>query len=665
MMSSRVYPEEEGEKEEETTTTTELLSDYFGHYVVASKKKNSGRNPTTKGRVSSSSTKTSSQKNLLGRKEIFAAHKEDKAKDVFICEGEQTRNRGSYTFYSSKNLLKAFASVGGTLRAATRDELKAWLEKMNLEGAVVENDKDETRAVYMHENGGEDHKRLENARVVNPRAKTGIPPQEIASNLAYSSAVHTVKESHERKMTEKRLKQRQEEEREAEEDAERQIGHKMRKKPKTEPKFVSIKYPSPTTKKLRRGSKDAENEDFFGHREDPFLRTIAGDESDDDGDDDNNDGDDENNDTNNNDNNNSIKVVQFKTGEAGGDLRHTSDVDNGGGAFDEKFSYDSDIMNSLANFDEQELNDLDCGELSLSHRRFSSYEEINAPSIASKKDMEENPFHKRSGFYLRSRVLNERGIFAIIKERKENSNGHYNYNVSDELRGLCEPSWNPPSFKNAADAKAWLDEVLKKTPLTKKERKDLEEASEQDVNARMAPDPVMKTYKNGDEKNIRKTMSRNDTNAATTTTNRTHAGKKNGKICGGVAENQRQNLQASFTWTMQRADASTVEALRDIARGIVTRLSSNTLPPERAVSALDALKDVDMSLELLELSPIASAVSAIAEDDCSMTNEARQTAKELLQSWKEAAQRGVKAIESRIQASEQYLMRSGIKRSSE
>jgi hypothetical protein len=279
--------------------------------------------------------------------------------------------------------------------------------------------------------------------------------------------------------------------------------------------------------------------------------------------------------------------------------------------------------------------------------------------------MEENPFHKRSGFYLRSRVLNERGIFAIIKERKENSNGHYNYNVSDELRGLCEPSWNPPSFKNAADAKAWLDEVLKKTPLTKKERKDLEEASEQDVNARMAPDPVMKTYKNGDEKNIRKTMSRNDTNAATTTTNRTHAGKKNGKICGGVAENQRQNLQASFTWTMQRADASTVEALRDIARGIVTRLSSNTLPPERAVSALDALKDVDMSLELLELSPIASAVSAIAEDDCSMTNEARQTAKELLQSWKEAAQRGVKAIESRIQASEQYLMRSGIKRSSE
>jgi hypothetical protein len=118
--------------------------------------------------------------------------------------------------------------------------------------------------------------------------------------------------------------------------------------------------------------------------------------------------------------------------------------------------------------------------------------------------------------------LNERGIFAIIKERKENSNGHYNYNVSDELRGLCEPSWNPPSFKNAADAKAWLDEVLKKTPLTKKERKDLEEASEQDVNARMAPDPVMKTYKNGDERNIRKTMSRNDTNAATTTTNRTH-----------------------------------------------------------------------------------------------------------------------------------------------
>ena len=88
------------------------------------------------------------------------------------------------------------------------------------------------------------------------------------------------------------------------------------------------------------------------------------------------------------------------------------------------------------------------------------------------------------------------------------------------------------------------------------------------------------------------------------------------KFGGGVAENQGQNLQASVTWTTQRADASTVEALRDIARGIVTRLNSNTLPPERAISALDALKDVDMSLELLELSPIASAVSAIAEDGC-------------------------------------------------
>ena len=87
-------------------------------------------------------------------------------------------------------------------------------------------------------------------------------------------------------------------------------------------------------------------------------------------------------------------------------------------------------MNILPLFDEHELT------LPLSKRRFLSYEEINAPSIASKKDMEENPFHLRSGFYLRSNVLNERGIFAVNKERKEKSNGHYNYNVSNELRGL-------------------------------------------------------------------------------------------------------------------------------------------------------------------------------------------------------------------------------------
>ena len=110
-----------------------------------------------------------------------------------------------------------------------------------------------------------------------------------------------------------------------------------------------------------------------------------------------------------------------------------------------------------------------------------------------------------------------------------------------------------------------------------------------------------------------------------------------------------------------KADASTVEALRDIARGIVTRLNSNTLPPERAISALDALKDVDMSLELLELSPIASAVSAIAADGCCMTNEARQAARELLQDWKEAAQRGVLALEDRVEASKQYYEKSGLK----
>jgi len=622
------------------------LSDYFGHYVVASKintsdGQNSRGNAQKRGR--------SSSKNLLGRKEIYAAHKEDAAKDVLICEGEQTRNRGSYTFYSAKNLPKPFASIGGTLRAAKRDELKAWLEKMNLEEAVVENEKDKSRAVRERESAGNRdcyHKGSENARVVTPRTRTGILPGGIASNLAYSSAVNTVKESHERKMAEKRLKQRQEEEREAGEEAERQMRQQLRKRPKTKPKFVSIKYSPPTTKKQRRGSQGAENEDFFGHRKDPFPGTIDGsDEDNDDGD--VNDDDNENHHHHHNNNNKTGEVV---LGERS-DLCRTSEDDDCGGAVDEKFSYDSDIMNSLAFFDEQELNILNCGELPLSNRRFSCYEEINAPSIASKKDMEENPFHKRSGFYLRSRVLNERGIFAIIKERKENSNGHYNYIVSDELRALCEPSWNPPSFTNAADAKAWLDEVLKTTPLTKKELKDLE-ASEED---QMAPITAMKKHTNDDKSTI---------TTAITASNKARDDKKNVKFSDGVTENQRQNLQASFTWTTQRADASTVEALRDIARGIVTRLGSNTLPPERAVSALDALKDVDMSLELLELSPIASAVSAIAEDDCSMTDEARRTAKELLQSWKEAAQRGVKAIEQQIEANERHLKKSGIKRSS-
>ena len=642
-------------KARETTTVAPKseLSDYFGHYVVASK----GTNRNS-GNARFSSMSSMSSKNCLGRKQIFAAHRDDKAKDVLICEGEQTRNRGSYTFYSPKNLPKLFASVGGTLRAATREELKAWLQKMNLEGAVVENEEDQSRCVRKQQqnrsNGGYHyHQQLDSACAKMPRARVGIPPRGISSNLAYSSTVFTVKESHEKRMAEKRLKQRKEIEREAEEEAKRQKQQQLRKKPKTKPSFVSIKYPSSTAKK-QRGSKDVENEDF-GHHEDPFFRTIAGDESDDGG---------ENNNGNNKSNNN--KVIQFKTGGevgvgvGGGDLPCISNddttADGDGGAFPENFSYDADIMNILPLLDEHELT------LPLSKRRFLSYEEINAPSIASKKDMEENPFHLRSGFYLRSNVLNERGIFAVNKERKEKSNGHYNYNVSNELRGLCKSSWKPPSFKNAADAKAWLDEVLKTTPLNNKELKDLEEAQEQDMDTCMTPISATNTNTNDYGNNICKTSTRNTTIA--TATNRITE-KEKAKFGGGVAENQRQNLQASVTWTTQRADASTVEALRDIARGIVMRLNSNTLPPERAISALDALKDVDMSLELLELSPIASAVSAIAEDGCSMTNEARQAARELLQDWKEAAQRGVLALEDRVEASKQYYEKSGLKKSSD
>ena len=68
-----------------------------------------------------------------------------------------------------------------------------------------------------------------------------------------------------------------------------------------------------------------------------------------------------------------------------------------------------------------------------------------------------------------------------------------------------------------------------------------------------------------------------------------------------------------------------------------------------------------MSLELLELSPIASAVTAIAEDRCTMTSEARQTARELLESWKEAAQRGVNVLEGKIRGTSSTLRKSGIK----
>ena len=200
------------------------------------------------------------------------------------------------------------------------------------------------------------------------------------------------------------------------------------------------------------------------------------------------------------------------------------------------------------------------------------------------------------------------------------------------MRGLCKSSWKPPSFKNAADAKAWLDEVLKTTPLNNKELKDLEEAQEQDMDTCMTPISATNTNTNDYGNNICKTSTRNTTIA--TATNRITE-KEKAKFGGGVAENQRQNLQASVTWTTQeQMRLRSRKALRDIARGIVTRLNSNTLPPERAISALDALKDVDMSLELLELSPIASAVSAIAEDGCCMTNEARQAQRELLQDWK-------------------------------
>ena len=129
-----------------------------------------------------------SSKNCLGRKQIFAAHREDKAKDVLICEGEQTRNRGSYTFYGPKNLPKLFASVGGTLRAATREELKAWLQKMNLEGSVVENEEDQSRCVRKQQqnksnSGYHYHQQLESACAKMPRARAGIPPRGISSNL--------------------------------------------------------------------------------------------------------------------------------------------------------------------------------------------------------------------------------------------------------------------------------------------------------------------------------------------------------------------------------------------------------------------------------------------------------------------------------------------------
>ena len=125
-------------------------------------------------------------------------------------------------------------------------------------------------------------------------------------------------------------------------------------------------------------------------------------------------------------------------------------------------------------------------------------------------------------------------------------------------------------------------------------------------------------------------------------------------------------MQAVSNWTAQRADASTVEALQDIAHAIVIRLNSNTLDPGRALSALNALKDVDMSLELLELSPIATAISAVAEadDDSCMMTEARRTAQELLENWKEAARQGVVALESKVKKSEQRLEKIGIKASS-
>ena len=99
------------------------------------------------------------------------------------------------------------------MRAATREELKAWLQKMNLEGAVVENEEDQSRCVRKQQqnrsNGGYHyHQQLDSACAKMPRARVGIPPRGISSNLAYSSTVFTVKESHEKRMAEKRLKQR-------------------------------------------------------------------------------------------------------------------------------------------------------------------------------------------------------------------------------------------------------------------------------------------------------------------------------------------------------------------------------------------------------------------------------------------------------------------------
>ena len=209
-MSTRPKTTTTTTKTRETTTVAPKseLSDYFGHYVVASK----GTNRNS-GNARFSSMSSMSSKNCLGRKQIFAAHRDDKAKDVLICEGEQTRNRGSYTFYSPKNLPKLFASVGGTLRAATREELKAWLQKMNLEGAVVENEEDQSRCVRKQQqnrsnSGYHYHQQLESACAKMPRARAGIPPRGISSNLASSSAVFMVKESHEKRMAEKRLKQR-------------------------------------------------------------------------------------------------------------------------------------------------------------------------------------------------------------------------------------------------------------------------------------------------------------------------------------------------------------------------------------------------------------------------------------------------------------------------
>ena len=588
-------------------------AEYFGHYVVTSK-----------------------IKKVLLRKDVFAAHRTKQEKDVMICRGEQTRNRGSYKFNSVKTLPIEFKNLGGILESANRADMLEWLSLLKLEGQVDrENNDNDNNNNNNKTNSKKNNKctphnnnnNSNNMHEMNTIFQGGFNEENARSDLAYSSAVERVKESRERKMAEKRKREQEEEDaarvtnalaQEEEKEEEKQQRETPRKRAKGKP--TKVKPPVFKVAQSAAAKEKINEENLLECHYDAFLNDIIDDHDDE-------------------------ELKQYHIHKLN-QLRRGGDFNNNAanGMFDSKFSYDSADECDAAFIDHHDF-DLNEGELPIpiSRRRYSFYEEINAPLIASSSDMEENPFHKRSGFFLHSRVLNERGYFAIIKTKRVNHvgkpTGHYNYNVSDELRAICEPSWKPPSFKNAADAKAWLEIVLSTTPLSNQELKELEAVSNQGKS--ICDDPASTV-------NV----------ALTTTTTTQKTGKKHVKF--GCVEDQ-TSLQASVTWTTQRADNSTVEALKDIARGIVTRLGSKTLPPERAVSALNALKDVDMSLELLELSPIASAVTAIAEDRCTMTSEARQTAKELLESWKEAAQRGVNVLEGKIRGTSSTLRKSGIK----